>query len=150
MAQEYQNEKSPIFDSQKSKKTRKKLLKLSHIKAYKVDQVFRNTRYLQDTRLLGHQQTYGIWNSGKEYVAIYLDVPKVSPNIATVQRCGARSRRVFVQQGEITTQPGTNFSLFSSFHLQPQQQESGGGDNMGEEVEQLFPQHSYQLSSCGN
>ena len=45
MAKEYQSEKSPIFDSQKSKKTRRKLLKMSHIKAYKVDQMFCNTRY---------------------------------------------------------------------------------------------------------
>ena len=45
MAKEYQSEKSPIFDSQKSKKTRRKLLKMSHIKAYKVDQTFCNTRY---------------------------------------------------------------------------------------------------------
>ena len=46
MAKEYQSEKSPIFDSQKSKKTRRKLLKISHIKAYKVDQMFCNTRYI--------------------------------------------------------------------------------------------------------
>ena len=46
MAKEYQSEKSPIFDSQKSKKTRRKLLKMSHIKAYKVDQMFCNTRYV--------------------------------------------------------------------------------------------------------
>ena len=45
MAKEYQSEKSPIFDSQKNKKTRRKLLKMSHIKAYKVDQMFCNTRY---------------------------------------------------------------------------------------------------------
>ena len=44
MAKEYQSEKSPIFDSQKSKKTRRKLLKMS--KAYKVDQMFCNTRYV--------------------------------------------------------------------------------------------------------
>ena len=43
MAQEYQSEKSPIIDSQKSKKTRRKLLKMSHIKASKVDQMFCNT-----------------------------------------------------------------------------------------------------------
>ena len=47
MAKEYQSEKSPIFDSQKSKKTRRKLLKMSHIKAYKVDQMICNTRYNQ-------------------------------------------------------------------------------------------------------
>ena len=47
MAKEYQSEKSPIFDSQKSKKTRRKLLKMSHIKAYKVDQMFCNTRYIR-------------------------------------------------------------------------------------------------------
>ena len=46
MAKEYQSEKSPIFDSQKSKKTRRKLLKMSHIKAYIVDQTFCNTRYI--------------------------------------------------------------------------------------------------------
>ena len=46
MAKEYQSEKSPIFDSQKSKKTRRKLLKMSHIKAYKLDQMFCNTRYV--------------------------------------------------------------------------------------------------------
>ena len=45
MAKEYQSEKSPIFDSQKSKKTKRKHLKMSHIKAYKVDQMFCNTRY---------------------------------------------------------------------------------------------------------
>ena len=45
MAKEYQSEKSPIFYSQKSKKTRRKLLKMSHIKAYKVDQMFCNTQY---------------------------------------------------------------------------------------------------------
>ena len=45
MAKEYQSEKSPIFDSQKSKKTGRKLLKMSHIKVYKVDQMFCNTRY---------------------------------------------------------------------------------------------------------
>ena len=45
MAKEYQSEKSPIFDSQKSKKTRRKLLKMSHIKASNVYQMFCNTRY---------------------------------------------------------------------------------------------------------
>ena len=45
MAKEYQSEKSPIFDSQKSKKTRRKLLKMSHLKAHKVYQMFCNTRY---------------------------------------------------------------------------------------------------------
>ena len=50
MAKEYQSEKSPIFDSQKSKKTRRKLLKMSHIKAYKVDQMFCNTRYARKPR----------------------------------------------------------------------------------------------------
>ena len=45
MPKEYQNEKSPTIESQKSKKTRRKLLKMSHIKAFKVDQVFCNTRY---------------------------------------------------------------------------------------------------------
>ena len=45
MAKEYQSEKSPIFDSQKSKKTRRKLLKMSHLKAYKVYQMFCNTQY---------------------------------------------------------------------------------------------------------
>ena len=40
IAKEYQNEKSPIFDSQKGTKTRRKLLKMSHIKAYKVDHRF--------------------------------------------------------------------------------------------------------------
>ena len=42
---EYQSEKSPIIDSQKSKKTRRKLLKMSHMKTYKVDQMFCNNRY---------------------------------------------------------------------------------------------------------
>ena len=46
MAKEYQSEKSPIFDSQKSKKTGRKLLKMSHIKASKVDQMFCNTLYV--------------------------------------------------------------------------------------------------------
>ena len=46
MAKEYQSEKSPIFDNQKSKKTRRKLLKMSHIETYKVDQMFCNTRYV--------------------------------------------------------------------------------------------------------
>ena len=45
MPKEYQSEKSPIFDSQKSTKTTRKLLKMSHIKAYKVDQTFCNTLY---------------------------------------------------------------------------------------------------------
>ena len=48
MAKEYQSEKSPILDSQKSKKTRRKPLKMSHIKAYKVDQMFCNTRYVNN------------------------------------------------------------------------------------------------------
>ena len=46
MPKEYQSEKSPIIDSQKSKKTRRKLLKMSHIKASKVDQMFCNTLYI--------------------------------------------------------------------------------------------------------
>ena len=46
MAKDYQSEKSPIFYSQKSKKTRRKLLKMSKkIKAYKIDQMFCITRY---------------------------------------------------------------------------------------------------------
>ena len=45
MPKEYQGEKSPIIDSQKSKKTRRILLKMSHIKAFKVDQMFCNTLY---------------------------------------------------------------------------------------------------------
>ena len=45
MTKEYQSEKSPIIDSQKSKKTRRKLLKMIHIKASKVDQMFCNTLY---------------------------------------------------------------------------------------------------------
>ena len=45
MPKEYQSEKSPIIDSQKSKKTRRILLKMSHIKAFKVDQMFCNTLY---------------------------------------------------------------------------------------------------------
>ena len=35
-AKEYQSEKSPIFDSQKSTKKIRKLLKMIHIKAYKL------------------------------------------------------------------------------------------------------------------
>ena len=48
MAKEYQSEKSPIFDSQKSTKTIRKLLKMNHIKVYKVDQMFCNTLYLAE------------------------------------------------------------------------------------------------------
>ena len=49
MPQEYQSEKSPIIDSQKSKKTRRKLLKISHMKASEVDQMFCNTLYVIKT-----------------------------------------------------------------------------------------------------
>ena len=55
MAKEYQSEKSPIFDSQKSKKTRRKLLKMSHIKAYKVDQMFCNTRYMDNDQSIKYK-----------------------------------------------------------------------------------------------
>ena len=44
--QEYQSEKSPIFDSQGSTKKTRKLLKISHLLAYKVDRMFCNTRYI--------------------------------------------------------------------------------------------------------
>ena len=42
MPKGYQSEKLPIFDIQKNKKITRKLLKMSHRKAYKVDQVFCN------------------------------------------------------------------------------------------------------------
>ena len=53
MPKEYQSEKSPIIDSQKSKKTRRKLLKMSHIKASKVDQMFCNTLYIMVSSPIG-------------------------------------------------------------------------------------------------
>ena len=42
-AKEYPSEKLPIFDSQKSTKSTIKLLKMSQLKAFKVDQTFSNT-----------------------------------------------------------------------------------------------------------
>ena len=48
MGKEAQSNKLPIFDSQKSKKTTIKLLKISQFKAFKVDQVFCNTLYTVD------------------------------------------------------------------------------------------------------
>ena len=47
MGKEAQSDKLPIFDSQKSTKTTIKLLKISQFKAFKVDQAFCNTLYLQ-------------------------------------------------------------------------------------------------------
>ena len=44
-AKEYQSEKSPIFDSQKSTKTTRKLHIMSQLYAAKVCQLFCNTRY---------------------------------------------------------------------------------------------------------
>ena len=44
-AKEYQSEKSPIFDSQKSTKTTRKLHRMSQLYAAKVCQLFCNTRY---------------------------------------------------------------------------------------------------------
>ena len=44
-AKEYQSEKSPIFDSQKSPKTQRKLHIMSQLYAAKVCQLFCNTRY---------------------------------------------------------------------------------------------------------
>ena len=49
MGKEIQSEKLPIFDSQKSTKSTIKLLKMSQLKAFKVDQTFCNTLYLQKT-----------------------------------------------------------------------------------------------------
>ena len=46
MGKEIQSEKLPIFDSQKSTKSTIKLLKMSQLKAFKVDQTFCNTLYL--------------------------------------------------------------------------------------------------------
>ena len=46
MPKEYQSEKSPIFDSQKSPKTLRKLHIMSQLYAAKVCQLFCNTRYL--------------------------------------------------------------------------------------------------------
>ena len=43
-AEEYQSEKSPIVDSQKSPKTSRKLQKMRQLQASKVDQMFCNTR----------------------------------------------------------------------------------------------------------
>ena len=43
---EYQSEKSPIIDSQKSPKTSRKLQKMRQLQASKVDQMFSNTRYI--------------------------------------------------------------------------------------------------------
>ena len=45
-AKEYQSEKSPIFDSQKSTKTTRKLHIMSQLYAAKVCQLFCNTRYI--------------------------------------------------------------------------------------------------------
>ena len=45
MAKEYQSEKSPILDSQKSPKTLRKLRIMSQLYAAKVCQWFCNTRY---------------------------------------------------------------------------------------------------------
>ena len=45
MPKEYQSEKSPIFDSQKSPKTLRKLHIMSQLYAAKVCQLFCNTRY---------------------------------------------------------------------------------------------------------
>ena len=50
-AKEYQSEKSPIFDSQKSTKTTRKLHIMSQLYAAKVCQLFCNTRYLAFCRL---------------------------------------------------------------------------------------------------
>ena len=46
MPKEYQSEKSPIFDSQKSLKTQRKLHIMSQLYASKVCQTFCNTRYI--------------------------------------------------------------------------------------------------------
>ena len=51
MAKDYQSEKSPIIGSQKSKKTTRKLLKMGHIQAYKVDQTFCNTLQIKNLSL---------------------------------------------------------------------------------------------------
>ena len=47
MPKEYQSEKSPIFDSQKSPKTLRKLHLMSQLYAAKVCQLFCNTRYIK-------------------------------------------------------------------------------------------------------
>ena len=47
MGKEIQSEKLPIFDSQKSTKSTIKLLKMSQLKAFKVDQTFCNTLYIE-------------------------------------------------------------------------------------------------------
>ena len=44
MHREYQSEKLPIIDSQKSPKTSRKLQKMRQLQASKVDQMFCNTR----------------------------------------------------------------------------------------------------------
>ena len=45
MSKEYQSEKSPIFDSQKSPKAQRKLHIMSQLYASEVYQMFCNTRY---------------------------------------------------------------------------------------------------------
>ena len=73
MPKEYQSEKSPIIDSQKSKKTRRKLLKMSHIKASKVDQMFCNTLYTPLPRDKG-------WECGGGNIAIMGHLVRTSSN----------------------------------------------------------------------
>ena len=60
MGKEIQSEKLPIFDSQKSTKSTIKLLKMSQLKAFKVDQTFSNTLYLLSSRRVQGFQAWTI------------------------------------------------------------------------------------------
>ena len=58
-AKEYQSEKSPMFDSQKSTKTTRKLHIMSQLYAAKVCQLFCNTRYIYHSKDVKYCSFYG-------------------------------------------------------------------------------------------
>ena len=60
-AKEYQSEKSPIFDSQKSTKTTRKLHIMSQLYAAKVCQLFSNTRYITHSYIILTDWWVDVW-----------------------------------------------------------------------------------------
>ena len=110
-AKEYQSEKSPIIDSQKSTKTTRKLHIMSPLYAAKVCQLFCNTRYVP--RVEGEEGDAGVVPAAQHRVQLLLQGRRgLVQQHREAQPGGERVR--LPAHGDLSTTAGGNYCHLKS------------------------------------